>query len=148
MTFILHLLRYYWTEITTNIIVMYCPISYLFMALSPYVLSHSFQNWNIFSANNNFWRFSMLTAFTFKIKENDRHDLTSRFCLSDFFSEAANQCVSKHFCWLGRGSKWCTYASSTVITVFRKFGHFEASVEAVISSNGICRFSCKMHIQS
>ena len=60
------------------------------------------------------------------LKENNYHDLTSKFGLSDFFRRRRISIFSYTCCGLGKGwaSKWRTQVSSIVTTIFRKFGLF------------------------
>ena len=102
---------------------MQCPISDKFLTLSSqYVLPQNFQNWNIiFTIHNNFWRHSLLLIdYIFMIKEDNHHDLTSRFGLLDFFLKQRTVCFHILVVDLVTESKWCTHIIPT-LTAFRKF---------------------------
>lgn len=65
----------------------YCDVifPYKFMTYFLDMLFHNFQKETImFTNDSNFWRHSMLIDYTFTMKENNHHNLSSKFDLSDF----------------------------------------------------------------
>ena len=113
-----------------SVIVTQCPFSYYFITFTRYVLSQNSQNWTIiFTTHISYCRHRMLIHYTFMIKENNYHDIVSKFGLTIFFlllllfRSGEPMCTHKVAVYLVKESKWCTQISSTVIT-FRKFGYF------------------------
>ena len=123
MIYVLHLLRYCWTELATYFRdVMFSTISSLFLDICCRKI---FKNWNIISTiYSNFWRHSILINCTFITKENNNH-LQILFVLH--FSAAENQCFFIICCRLGMEIKMMDPSFTTcVIKVFRKIGPFSS----------------------
>ena len=139
MIYVLHLLRYCWTELATYFRdVMFSTISSLFLDICCRKI---FKNWNIISTiYSNFWRHSILINYTFMIKENDHHNLTSKFGLPILFSSfilfyfffiVSWELVCFHtlVADLIRRLEWCIQVSSSVIILsLGNSYHFEAYI--------------------